>query len=77
MALSCSALPILQGASAGVVGILQGAECLLGGLDWNAPIVVVHYDPDELFGLEFGRGDHQAVAGGVLQDFWFTWHDRV
>jgi hypothetical protein len=51
-------LPVLQRASAGVVGVLQGAECRLGGLDRNAAIGVVHDHPNELLGLELGRGDH-------------------
>ena len=61
------ALPIFQRAPAGVVGILHGAECLLGGLDRNAAIGVVHDHPNELLGLELGRGDQQAVdrSGGL------------
>ena len=54
-------LPVLQRASAGVVGIFHGPECRLGGLDSFAAIVVVHDHPDELLGLELGGGDHEAV----------------
>ena len=37
---------------------------------------VVYDHPDELLGLEAGRGDHQAVDRRVLEGFRGRCHDR-
>jgi hypothetical protein len=76
MGLACLPLPVLQCTFAGVVGIFQGSEFLLGSLDWCATIGVVHDHPDELLGLALGRGNHEAVDGNEWLDFGFTWHFR-
>jgi hypothetical protein len=63
----CLLLPVIQCAFAGIVGIVQGPECLLGSLDGSTVIIVVHDHPDELLSLQLRRGDHEAVdrSGGL------------
>jgi hypothetical protein len=70
--------PVLQGTGAGVVGIFQRPECLLGPLDRSATLSVVHDHPDELLGLELRSSDHEAIdRSGCLNVRRWGPHERI
>jgi hypothetical protein len=75
--MSCLPLPVLQRASAGIVGIFHRPERLLGCLNWGATVIVVDDYPDELFTFEMRAPDHEAIERSDWLRAWsFLRHDR-